>query len=261
MKRRDAGVYPKFVRYKNLKNKPYKVGNRYYRPILLDEITTKNRSIHNFKKQLYEAETALHESTTWLKKLCITCTLSNVGNKQARKLKTSLEKTFSKILKDAKVFDGTYPNPNVTITNLSSRILTNDEYEILQYSLKHVIAIKPRDSEIFAIAEDIYDRIDRKGLCKENQISILLKRGELTEEQYKNLRPQNARAGRAHALPKIHKTFTVLPKFRPIVHTTSTCYYNVGSYLTELLNPLTQNEFIFRDSFDAANKIRSRGFC
>ena len=37
----------------------------------------------------------------------------------------------------------------------------------------------------------------------------------------------------------------------------STCYYNVGSYLTELLNPLTQNEFIIRDSFDTANQIKS----
>ena len=48
----------------------------------------------------------------------------------------------------------------------------------------------------------------------------------------------------------------MLPKFGPIVDT-STCYYNVGSYLTELLNPLTQNEFIIRDSFDAANKVKS----
>ena len=49
----------------------------------------------------------------------------------------------------------------------------------------------------------------------------------------------------------------MLPKFRRIVDTTSTCYCNVGSYLTELLNQLTQNEFIIRDSFDAANKIKS----
>ena len=59
-----------------------------------------------------------------------------------------------------------------------------------------------------------------------------------------------------HTLPKISKTFTVLPKFKTIVDT-STCYYNVGSYLTKLLNPLTQNEFIIRDFFDAANKIKS----
>ena len=71
----------------------------------------------------------------------------------------------------------------------------------------------------------------------QNYLRSLFKRGELTEEQYKNLRPQNRRA---LALPKIHKTFTVLPKLRPIVDTNSTCYYNVAFYLTELLNPLTQ---------------------
>ena len=66
-----------------------------------------------------------------------------------------------------------------------------------------------------------------------------------------------ARVARAYALPKICKTFTVLPKFRPIVDTTSTCCYNVASYLTKLLYLLTQNEFMIIDSFDAANKIKS----
>ena len=98
--------------------------------------------------------------------------LGNVANKDTRKLKTLLQKKFSEILKDAKVFDGIYPNPNVTITNLPSRVLANDEYETLQYDLKHGIAIKPKDNEIFAIAEDIYHQIDRKDLCKENQMSI-----------------------------------------------------------------------------------------
>ena len=38
---------------------------------------------------------------------------------------------------------------------------------------------------------------------------------------------------------------------------TSTCYGNVGCYLTELLNPFTQNEFMIRNSFYATNKIKS----
>ena len=46
-----------------------------------------------------------------------------------------------------------------------------------------------------------------------------------------------------------------LPKFRPIVDTNSLRFYNVGAYLTELLNPFTQNKFVIKDSFDAANKI------
>ena len=91
----------------------------------------------------------------------------------------------------------------------------------------------------------------------QNYSRLLFKQGELTEEQYEKLCLQNARVARAYALPKIHKTFTVLLKFRPIVDTTSTCYCNVSSYLTDLLNPLTQNEFMIQDSFDAAKKINS----
>ena len=91
----------------------------------------------------------------------------------------------------------------------------------------------------------------------QNYLRSLFKRGQLTGKQYKKLRPQNARTTRAYTLPKIHKTFTVLPRFRPIVDTRSKCYYNFGPYLTELLNPLTQNEFIIRYSFDAANKTKS----
>ena len=98
---RDANVYPKFVDFKNFKNKPYKVKNRYYHCILLDEISIKNRSIQKLMEQLYEAESALYGSTTWLKRLCITYTLSNAANKETRKLKTSFEKIFSKILEDA----------------------------------------------------------------------------------------------------------------------------------------------------------------
>ena len=55
-----------------------------------------------------------------------------------------------------KNFDEIYANPNVAITNLSSRVLANDEHETLQFSLKHGIVIKPKDDEIFAISEDLY---------------------------------------------------------------------------------------------------------
>ena len=54
----------------------------------------------------------------------------------------------------------TYPNPNVIITKLFCKVFINDEYEHL------------KDNKIFAIAEDIYYQINRKGFCKENQISI-----------------------------------------------------------------------------------------
>ena len=99
IKCRDAGVYPKFVRYKNFNNKPYKVKNRYYHLILLEKVTTMDRSIDNFKKQLYEAETALHKSTAWLKRLCITYTLSNVAKKRLENWKYRWRKCLVKYWK------------------------------------------------------------------------------------------------------------------------------------------------------------------
>ena len=49
-----------------------------------------------------------------------------------------------------------------------------------------------------------------------------MRRGELDKESYKNIRPRNAKPARAHGLPKIHKAFDRLPKFRPIIDTTGT---------------------------------------
>ena len=69
------------------------------------------------------------------------------------------------------------------------------------------------------------------------------------------MRPKNANPARAHGLPKIHKQYYQITKFRPIVDTTGSTHYSVGKYPTRLLNPLILNEYTLKDSFDAANKI------
>ena len=71
------------------------------------------------------------------------------------------------------------------------------------------------------------------------------------------MRPKFAQPARAHGLPKVHKVFDSLPPFHPIVDTTNTVYSFVGKFLSSLLQPLTINNFTLRDSFDAANRIKS----
>ena len=66
-----------------------------------------------------------------------------------------------------------------------------------------------------------------------------------------------AQQGRADGLPKMHKEFDAIPKFRPIIDTTGTLYYDVGKYLAKLLKPLTESEFSLKDSFDATRRIQS----
>ena len=48
-----------------------------------------------------------------------------------------------------------------------------------------------------------------------------------------------------------------MPPFRPIIDTTGTPHYNVGKFLSKLLNPVAQNEYTLRDLFQAVSEIRS----
>ena len=91
----------------------------------------------------------------------------------------------------------------------------------------------------------------------QNYLNTLVSRGELTENDKMEMRAKSARLGRAHGLPKIHKDYTNIPSFRPIVDTTCTVYYGVGKYLSNLLNPLTLNEYSLKDSFEATQRIHS----
>ena len=90
-----------------------------------------------------------------------------------------------------------------------------------------------------------------------NYLLTLRKRNEISESEYKFMRPKTASFGRAHGMPKMHKSFKDLPAFRPIVDTTSTPHYNVGKFLSSLLNPLTENDYNLRDSFHAVSAIKT----
>ena len=46
--------------------------------------------------------------------------------------------------------------------------MSNDEYEVLRYSLKHGVATKPKENDVFVFAEDIFGQINCKGLYKDN---------------------------------------------------------------------------------------------
>ena len=61
---------------------------------------------------------------------------------------------------------------------------------------------------------------------------------------------------RTHGLPKIHKAFDLLPKFRPDTTVPRTTQ-SVGKFISELLQPLTQNEYTLKDTFHPANRIKA----
>ena len=73
-------------------------------------------------------------------------------------------------------------------------------------------------------------------------------RNKLNGEVCKKIWPQNAKPAIPHGVLKVHKIFNNISQY-------GTTHYSLGKYLSELLNPLTQNMYTAKDSFDPANKI------
>ena len=61
--------------------------------------------------------------------------------------------------------------------------------------------------------------------------------------------PGGSNPARAYGLPKMHKPFEKIPKFRPIVVSVGTFNYNLASFLGELVKKVTPMDHIFSDTF------------
>ena len=347
---RDANVFPKFTRWKNANKKDIKARNKYRRKVLLDEIRTKHQQLKTMKNEVEAENVILYNNMTYMKKRILKWSIDNTSAIERRLVTKRHDKKFNNLMQEKSLTEGTQENPNKTIWNFSSHILTNEEYETLKFGLKHGLAKQPYEDDILASAESLWYQIESKGICKEgayyqrqaknqlramafNLINLeekqiyedkkkiniirklkekvvllgpdkgngvvimdindykdsmshlfedrskfrilqddptntrfnslqdflrkLRKRGEIDEEEFKAMFPKNAKIGRAHGTAKVHKEFERIPPLRPIVDTIGSTHYGVGKFITKLLNPLTQNQYALKDSFDAADKIRA----
>ena len=91
---------------------------------------------------------------------------------------------------------------------------------------------------------------------RQNYLRNLCNRGKFSKVQFDQMRPRNAKPAKAYGLPKIHKTFTNIPKFREIIETPDSVHYLAGKYQGQLLYPLTNNKFTLNDSFEAVTHIQ-----
>ena len=148
------------------------------------------------------------------------------------------------------------------------RIRTDKKIQEIKELLKDNVILKPDKGEGVVIIgqaeykssmESLFSDQKRFRVMKEdltstrlasvqNYLRKLLKNGEIDEATFQLIRPKAARPARAHGLPKIHKKFAKIPKFRPIIDTTGTTHYGVGKFLSQLLQPLTRNEHTVKDA-------------
>ena len=125
-------------------------------------------------------------------------------------------------------------------------IVTTDYYESLNKLFSDTTKFKRFDA----------DPTNTRLSTLQSYLQKLYNRNEISEEICHEIRPKNAKVARVHRLPKFHKLFERVPGFRPVIDTIGSTHYNVGKYITKLLNPLTQNEYSLKDTDDASERIK-----
>ena len=87
-------------------------------------------------------------------------------------------------------------------------------------------------------------------------------KSKFTEQEYKKLYPTGSCPGIFYGTAKIHKipvngNIHYLP-IRPIVSNINTATYNLAKYLTKLLAPLRESEYIIKSTKDFIGKVKSK---
>ena len=148
-------MYPKFTQWKHYKQLKPKVREKHYNTILKDSISDTHKKIKNLNKNLESNEKCLREYTTWMKFILIKYSVLRLVSKENKKTVERHDKKFTKLYVEKEIKDGIVENPHKLITNLSGCELSSKEIEILKLGLRHGVATRPVESEMFVILEDI----------------------------------------------------------------------------------------------------------
>ena len=78
----------------------------------------------------------------------------------------------------------------------------------------------------------------------------------ISDTEYKKLKPRGSRFGISYGLCKIHKSLIDnCPPLRPILSAIKTPSYNIAKHLVPILELLTTNKFIIKNSFEFAKEV------
>ena len=132
----------------------------------------KTKYLNTLETQLIQQQKLLYENTTWIKGTILRYTWNTIITKEESKWIRTHNEKLDNLRNETKVINGISDKPNSVITNLSSRNLNNMKYKILTYGLKHGIAISPKQNNILASIEGLWDQLGSKNILKENFSSI-----------------------------------------------------------------------------------------
>ena len=85
----------------------------------------------------------------------------------SKKTQVTHNKKLDRLFNKKQEEDGLKDNPNNVISDLTSRILSNEECQVLRYGLNHGITTSLKESDIPACPESVCNQMPRNNICKE----------------------------------------------------------------------------------------------
>ena len=102
-------------------------------------------------------------------------------------------------------------------------------------------------------------------LDKEDEVKLFLKtlqeKDIISDQDFAKIVPVGSSPGILYGLCKVHKDVPsgdTCPPFRPILSAIGTVSYNLAKYLVPILEPITTNQFVCKDSFSFAAEVRNQ---
>ena len=148
-----------------------KLRNSYYRKILKEAIQEKRYTVKELKTQLREQEQLISTRTSWLKNIALKYSTKRPMDRKILEASDLHNQNFLIFLRERNISTGITKNPNEIITNLTGDTITSEQDSILQFGLKHNLATRPKESDITATAESIWDQLKRENLLPDGYIT------------------------------------------------------------------------------------------
>ena len=168
---RSSIIHPKFVRWKNVKNKQLKDKNRQYHVNLVNALRYRNNDLRSLTRKHDEIKIQLRQSTTWMKYHSIIYSLNRSQGSKTCIIEKCHQNKYDNLLIEKRLRDGIQQNPTKIITNLTNIDLSNDEISVLEVHLKHGVFMRPKEPEMIAIVENVWEQIQNHGILKNDHIS------------------------------------------------------------------------------------------
>ena len=126
-------------------------------------IKERNNNIRTLLAEHETNKTRLKKAATWIRYTLIVYSINTVTSAQH-------QKKHGALIVNKTTTDGIKKNTNNVITNLTRFELTEDEVEVLHFGVKHNVLSRPKESEMVATVEYVWEQIDNNNILQENHM-------------------------------------------------------------------------------------------